>query len=386
MLVKSKEGLMGMIYIPVFILLFLICFCKSDDRLTPTKPLSPGDRLISSGGIFTLGFFSPTNSATNSYIGIWYNNIPQRTYVWVANRDSPITGSSSGKFLVTNSSDLALLDSKGSTLWTTTNKITTIEAAGTAAILLDTGNLVIRLPNGTDIWQSFYYPTDTVLPNMTAPLSSKNEGYKHLVAWRGPDDPSTGDYSMGSDSTSVLQVFIWNGTRPYWRRAAWTGALVNAVYRSNTGTIIFQTIERRGAEFYVTYTVSNGSPSMRVMLHYTGKVKFLTWNSESLSWDVFLEQPNTNCDRYDSCGPFGYCDGTEAIPTCKCLDGFESDGLNFSRGCRRKKELKCDGTDSFITLPGMKTTSFCTSGIEASTNAQQNAAATAHAPLMHMPT
>uniref|UniRef100_R7WEU8 Bulb-type lectin domain-containing protein n=1 Tax=Aegilops tauschii TaxID=37682 RepID=R7WEU8_AEGTA len=118
---------------------------------------------------------------------------------------------------------------------------------------------------------------------MTAPLSSKNEGYKRLVAWRGPDDPSTSDYSMGSDSSSVLQVFIWNGTRPYWRRAAWTGALVNAVYRSNTGTIIFQTIERRGAEFYVTYTVSNGSPSMRVMLHYTGMVKFMTWNSKSLS-------------------------------------------------------------------------------------------------------
>ncbi|VAH52463.1 unnamed protein product [Triticum turgidum subsp. durum] len=203
--------------------------------------------------------------------------------------------------------------------------------------------------------QSFYYPTDTILPNMTAPLSSKNEGYKRLVAWRGPDDPSTSDYSMGSDSSSVLQVFIWNGTRPYWRRAAWTGALVNVVYRSNTGTIIFQTIERRGAEFYVTYTVSDGSPSMRVMLHYTGMVKFMTWNSNSLSWDAFVEQPSAKCDRYDSCGPFGYCDGTGAIPTCTCLDGFESDGLNFSQGCQRKKELKCDGTDSFITLPGMKT-------------------------------
>ena len=159
---------------------------------------------------------------------------------------------------------------------------------------------------------------------MTAPLSSKNEGYQRLVEWRGPDDPSTIDKSNGSDSSSVLQVFIWNGTRPYWRRAAWTGALVNVEERSKTGTIIFQTIERRGAEFYVTYTVSDGSPSMRVMLHYTGMVKFMTWNSNSLSWDAFVEQPSAKCDRYDSCGPFGYCDGTEVIPTCKCRDGFES--------------------------------------------------------------
>ncbi|CAM0901825.1 unnamed protein product [Alopecurus aequalis] len=345
---------MDMIYIPVFILLFLICCCSGDDHLTPTKPLSAGDKLVSNGGIFALGFFSPTNLTADSYIGIWYHNIPERTYVWVANRDSPITGSSSGKFVVTNTSDLVLLDSKGRALWTTTNNITT-EAAGTSAILLDTGNLVVRLPNGTDIWQSFYFPTDTVLPNMTAPLSSNNVHYKHLIAWRGPDDPSTGDYSLGGDSSSVLQVFIWNGTRPYWRRAAWNGALVNAVYQSNTGDIMFQTIEIIGGEFYITYTVSNGSPSMRMMLHYTGMVKFLAWNSKSLAWDVFMEHPSPSCDTYASCGPFGYCDATEAIPTCKCLDGFESVGLKFSLGCRRKNELNCDGGDSFITLPGMKT-------------------------------
>ncbi|XP_037489814.1 G-type lectin S-receptor-like serine/threonine-protein kinase B120 [Triticum dicoccoides] len=331
---------MDMIYVPAFILLFLICFCKSDDRLTPTKPLSPGDRLISDGGIFALGFFSLKNSSANSYVGIWYNQIPERTYVWVANRDSPITSSSS--------------DSKGSTLWTTSNNITS-EAAGTAAILLDTGNLVIRLSNGTDIWQSFHYPTDTLLPNMTTPLSSKNKLYRPFVAWRGPDDLSTGDYSSGSDSSLVPQVFIWNGTRPYWRRAAWTGALVNNVYQRNTGAFMFETIERRGAEFYITYTVSNGSPNMLAKLHYTGMVKVLTWNSKSSSWDVFMEYPSHGCDSYASCGPFGYCDGTEAIPTCKCLDGFESAGLNYSLGCQRKKELKCDGTDSFITLSGMKT-------------------------------
>ncbi|VAH53758.1 unnamed protein product [Triticum turgidum subsp. durum] len=85
---------MGMTPLPVFILLLWICFCNSEDRLTPAKPLSIGDRLISNGGIFVLGFFSPRNSTANSYVGIWYHNIPERTYVWVANRDSPITGSS----------------------------------------------------------------------------------------------------------------------------------------------------------------------------------------------------------------------------------------------------------------------------------------------------
>ncbi|KAM3370562.1 hypothetical protein ACQJBY_018096 [Aegilops geniculata] len=87
---------MGMTPLPLFVLLLLICFCKSDDRLTPSKPLSPGDKLVSNGGIFALGFFSLTNSTANSYIGIWYHHIPERTYVWVANRDNPIASSSHG--------------------------------------------------------------------------------------------------------------------------------------------------------------------------------------------------------------------------------------------------------------------------------------------------
>jgi len=40
-----------------------------------------------------------------------------------------------------------------------------------------------------------------------------------LVAWKGPDDPSTGDISSSIDPNSNLQLFIWNGTSPYLRNA-----------------------------------------------------------------------------------------------------------------------------------------------------------------------
>lgn len=344
---------MDMISLLVFILLFLTCFCRSDDQLTPAKPLSHRDVLISNGGIFALGFF-PANSTASLYVGIWYHNIPERTYVWVANRDNPITTNSSGKLVVTNSSDLVLFDSEDRIVWTTTNNITT-RGAGTAAILLDSGNLVVRLPNGTEIWESFHHPTDTILPTMTVLLRNNADRSNRLIAWRGPDDPSTGDYSMGADSSSDLQIVIWNGTRLYWRRAAWDGQLVSALYQSNTGSIMSQTIVNRGGELYMTFAVSDGSPNMHMMLHYTGMVKFRTWNSSSSSWVVFLEHPDTSCDRYASCGPFGYCDATEAVRTCKCLSGFQPDGLNFSRGCQRKEELKCGHGDSFMPLPSMKT-------------------------------
>uniref|UniRef100_A0A0E0KNJ7 Protein kinase domain-containing protein n=1 Tax=Oryza punctata TaxID=4537 RepID=A0A0E0KNJ7_ORYPU len=60
-------------------------------------------------------------------------------------------------------------------------------------------------------------------------------------------------------------------------------------------------------------------------------------------------------DLYASCGPFGYCDVTLAIPRCQCLDGFEpADSSNSSRRCRRKQQLRCGDGDHFVTMPGMK--------------------------------
>lgn len=82
-------------------------------------------------------------------------------------------------------------------------------------------------------------------------------------------------------------------------------------------------------------------------------VKFLVWNNSSLSWTVFVEFPSPDRRRYDSCGLFGYCDVTGAIPACKCLEGFEPDGHNFSRGCLTKQALKCGEGDHFLTIPGM---------------------------------
>ncbi|KAL6651970.1 hypothetical protein ACP70R_010895 [Stipagrostis hirtigluma subsp. patula] len=343
---------MGMAALPVFFLLFMVSFCKSDDSLTTAKPLFPGDVLISDGGVFALGFFSLKNSSLSSYVGIWYNNIPERTYVWVANRNNPITTNLPGKLVLTNSSDLVLLDSNGHTIWTTMNNITT-GGGGAATILLNSGSLVIRLPNGTDIWESFHHPTDTIVPNVSFSLSSADVA-KRLVAWKRPDDPSSSDFSMGGESSSDLQIVIWNGTRPYWRRAAWSGALISGTFQSNTSFVMYESIVNTGDGYYFKLTVSDGSPNTRLTLDYTGMLTFRRWNSNTSSWAIFNQFPSPACDQYAYCGPFGYCDGTGSVAACKCLDGFEPSGLNVSQGCRRKEELKCGG-DSFMTLPDMKT-------------------------------
>jgi len=348
---------MGTASIPVFIfliLLFLSSGCQSADRLTQAKPLLPGDVLISNGGDFALGFFPPSNSSNSMYIGIWYHSIPERTVVWVANRDNPITAPSSPKLAVTSNSELVLSDSTGRIFWTAKTNIATARGAGAFAMLSDAGNFVLRLPRGMDIWQSFDDPTDTMLPTMRFLLSYKAQVAGRLVAWKGPGDPSTGDISYSMDPTSNnLQVVIWNGTLPYFRSGVRNDLSVSGVtYHGNS---LSQATVITGDKMYWTLTVSPGSPYTRLLLHYTGKMRVLSWNNTTSSWAVISEAPTADCDRYASCGPFGYCDHTEAIPTCRCPDGFELvDSLNFSKGCRRKGALRCRKENYFAIIPNMK--------------------------------
>ncbi|XBI96116.1 hypothetical protein VPH35_032439 [Triticum aestivum] len=348
---------MAMLYIPIFFLLFLSSFCKPDDQLTQGKPLTDRDILISENRVFALGFFSPTSSNKSFYLGIWYHSLPgPQTIVWIANRDDPIINPSSMMLKVTNNSRMVLSNSEGRDIWMAANNITT-EAVGAYAVLLNSGNFILRSSDDQDIWLSFDNPTDTVLPSMRFVVSYKAQVIARLVAWKGPDDPSSGDFSCSGDPRSPdLQLVTLNKARVYCRIIVWDGVSVSGrTFLTITSSILYQTVVNSGDEFSFMFTLSNNSPFVRLMLDYTGKLKALAWDNHSMSWTVINELPNNACDLYGSCGPFGYCDFTEAIPTCQCFDGFEPvDSSNSFKGCQRTQALKCRKQSHFTSFPGMK--------------------------------
>ncbi|KAL6656443.1 hypothetical protein ACP70R_007269 [Stipagrostis hirtigluma subsp. patula] len=350
------------------LLVLLLQPCASDDRLVPGKPLSPGATIVSDGGSFALGFFSPANSTpAKLYLGIWYNDIPRLTVVWVANRETPATNSTTSSpptLSLTNTSNLVLSDAGGRVIWATnltgaSSPSTAAATGGLTAVLLNTGNLVIRSPSGTTLWQSFEHPADTYLPGMKMRIGHKTSAGDRLVSWKGPDDPSPGSFSVfgDPDSDTPLQAFIWNGTRPIWRSPPWTGTMVTGHYQANTSVIFYLTVAYSDEYIYVTYSLSDGAAHTRYVLTDYGQYQLQSWNNSSSAWAILEDQPGSECNRYGHCGPYGYCDGTMAVPTCKCLDGFApassedwSSG-RFSQGCRRKEALRC--SDGFLALPGM---------------------------------
>ncbi|XBI96156.1 hypothetical protein VPH35_032477 [Triticum aestivum] len=352
---------MGMTLLPLFILLLSICFCESDDRLTPAKPLLPGDKLVSNNGIFALGFFSPENStAANSYVGIWYHHIPERTYVWVANRDNPIGSGLSGKLVLTNSSDLVLSDSKGRILWRTTNNVTA-GGDGAVALLLEAGNFVVQLQNFTKIWQSYDHPTDTILPGF-------NSAHRRL-------ERSTGKFFLSRDPGTGLQILTWHGTSKYWRSGLWKW---NGAEASDKNGFMWSQIVDDGETIYSTYNTGNSSARRsHWKLDYTGDLMLRIWSGQS--WVVLFKRPDDGCRHYGSCGPFGYCDMTTR--ECRCLDGFEpADGFsaNFSRGCVRKEALTCRGYH-FSALPDKFVYVRSRSFEECTAQCERNCSCTAYA-------
>ncbi|CAN6183216.1 unnamed protein product [Urochloa humidicola] len=349
-------------------LLLLLALCASEDRLVPGKPLLPGTTIISDGGDFAFGFFSPSNSTPEKlYLGIWYNNIPQLTIVWVANRATPAISTSAPSLVMTNTSDLVLSDVSGHVLWRTnittatssSSPSPTSNTAGSVAVLMNTGNLILRSLSGMILWQSFDHPTDILLPGMKMRWSHKTHERNCLVSWNGPEDPSPGIFSFNTKSEPFMQTFILNGSLPLWRGSVWTGATVSSqIFEANASIVVYTAFLDTADGMSMVFTVSEGAPPSLIVMSYSGRLEGRVWNRNSSEWATLKVSPDYECSRYGYCGLSGYCDSTDAIPTCKCFDGFEPvdkeewSNARFLRGCKRKETLRC--SDGFLELPYMK--------------------------------
>ena len=101
-----------MFQVTILLLLFSSC-TNAADSITQYQTISEGRTLVSAGGSFELGFFSP-GSSNNRYLGTWYKNISVTTVVWVANRSNPIKDLSG--VLMINSTGKIIISTKKITL------------------------------------------------------------------------------------------------------------------------------------------------------------------------------------------------------------------------------------------------------------------------------
>ncbi|CAL5411064.1 unnamed protein product [Camellia sinensis] len=331
---------------PVLLIVFIIPsqLCSATDTLTQSQLISAGQTLISSGQIFELGFFIPSNSS-KQYVGIWHKNIPihDRKVIWVANRENPLTvtatNSTSSSLTIGKDGNLRLLDGMNNTVWFTN---ISVHSNDLIAVLSDSGDLTLKdSVSGLILWESFNHP------------------YASVSSWLTKDDPSPGEYVGGLSLDTPPQVFIWNGSKPYWRSGPWDGSKFIGVPAVDDGYANKLNLvhDKQQGSVYVTWYIDNTSYVEFIFLTPDGTFKEMHWDEQVKNPYVAWMAPLNRCDIYGVCGPFGVCKKNKS-PNCECMKGFVPNSTedwwkgNWAGGCVRKTELLCEKNTSSLASSG----------------------------------
>lgn len=342
-------------------ILFVERVCVSVGTVTWSSPMEGNETLISAGAKFALGFFSPRDSSA-VYLGIWFHNIPTRTVVWVANRDSPVNDSSSVALTIGKDGNLALVDGTDRIIWS--SGIPNITSKNTVAQLLDSGNLVLRdqgstSPSDSYLWQSFDHPTDTLLAGMKLGWDLRVGLDRYLTSWKAEDNPSSGDFTYGFELKGLPQKYLRKGhTGIVQRSGPWEGTRFSGL-AMRSFSIIEPSFVETPNEVYYTYSVSNNSITTRSVLSHDGSLQRCLWNDENREWKVVYSVPYDACDNYGKCGPNAIC-AINSPRICSCLTGYipkspqDWSSLIWSDGCVKKNAAHCPGKEGFKELKGVK--------------------------------
>ncbi|XP_024181130.1 G-type lectin S-receptor-like serine/threonine-protein kinase At4g27290 isoform X2 [Rosa chinensis] len=336
-----------------------------------------GSTLVSSDGSFELGFFSPGNSK-NRYLGIWYKNIPVKTVVWVANRCKPIDDSS-GVLMINSTGYLVLLGQNKSVVWwTSLSKY----AQSTMIQLLDSGNFVVRdVTDGKSLWQSFDYPSHTLLPEMKMGWDFRTGLKRGLSAWKNSEDPCPGEFTCGieMETHAYPEVCFRKGGLKYYRSGPWNGLAFSGASALRPNPIFSFDFVYNDDEMYYMYKLRSKSVISIMVLNGTTSTRDrLTWIVAEQTWRVYASVPRDFCDQYNLCGANANCIISDN-PVCQCLQGFmpkspeKWNSTDWSLGCMRKKPLSCQESDKdrFVKFTNLKLPDATHSWVDRSMNIKE---------------
>nr|XP_043619839.1 receptor-like serine/threonine-protein kinase SD1-8 [Erigeron canadensis] len=349
------------LFFQIFILLMFPSFSLAIDTLTSSNPLTINQTLVSNGDVYELGFINPANDG-NLYIAIWYKNVEPKVYVWVANRDNPITSSSSNSTMLAIGDDGNVVILSNETVTPVWSSNQSVSVVNTVAQLLDDGNFVLRPENNESyfIWQGFDYPTDTLLPGMQLGWTRKDGVNRFLQSWKSDIDPGSGDYTVKMNIDGFPEFFLYKEEREViYRSGSWNGRRFSGggAPRMENTPVEYEFVNNLD-EITYTFVLKDRSVFSRLFMESSGKIRRLTWVETTGTWSEYWYAPRDRCDNYSECGNFGICDAN-SISNCKCMKGFRPkdqiawDLQEGKDGCVRATKLDC-WSDGFLALNNTK--------------------------------
>ncbi|XP_057851568.2 G-type lectin S-receptor-like serine/threonine-protein kinase At2g19130 [Cryptomeria japonica] len=261
---------------------------EAGDTLSLGASLAGNQTIFSKNGTFELGFFSPNGS--NWYIGIWYAKIPEKTIVWVANRETPARNRS-GVLKLSREGNLVLFDTEGASIWSVN-----MSKKASRAVILDSGNFLMLSGNNKSetVWQCFDNPLNAVLPGM------RFGGQQKLVSWKNSLDPAPGLFSLHVDPSGAKQfVVTWNNSVQYWETGTWEDKIFSGLPGLNKS--FHMIVESSSSGLYFSYTLK---PEYTVLSRYVlTKFGGMQVNAfvDGSKWNTYWSQPGDACASPFNC-------------------------------------------------------------------------------------
>ncbi|XP_022939164.1 G-type lectin S-receptor-like serine/threonine-protein kinase At5g24080 [Cucurbita moschata] len=272
-------------------------FSISQSPWRPTQNLI----LFSPNSLFAAGF-QPLPKNSNLFVfSVWYFNISTDSVVWSANQLSPVNRSAA--LVITRTGQLRLDDGSGRNLWPSNSNVSA-NPNSTQLILRNDGDLIY----GT--WESFQFPTNTILPNQTLNGTT-------IVS-------NNGKYAF---KNSVNLTF---GAERYWTSGnPFQIFLIEGQIIINNQTPIFP------SDF-------NSTRLRKLVVDDDGNLKIFSFSPNLRRWGVVWQAHIELCEIFHTCGPNSICMSTGSYNStyCVCAPGFIPDPRGGARqGCHRKLNI-----------------------------------------------
>ncbi|XP_057750081.1 G-type lectin S-receptor-like serine/threonine-protein kinase At4g27290 isoform X2 [Arachis stenosperma] len=380
-----------------FFLMFFVTPSTSIDSFGMNQSIRDGETLVSAGGSFVLGFFSPGTS-TNRYLGVFYKDASgNQTVMWVANREKPLQNKS-GILKFNENGTLQLFSGTTNTsVWSSNISTKDLNSNSSTAQLLDSGNLIVKSSDdGSKIlWQSFDFPGDVLMPGMKIGLNLVTGLDRYLSTWKSADDPARGDYSIKFDPRGYPQIIQMKGVVLNAREGSWNG-----LYFTGYPYLVQNNMFRRdfffnGEEMYYKSEILDGSSYRINRMMPSGIWQTTTWTGQGRGQVKTTTSGGLeDCDNFAFCGSNSVCNMVDNDAACECLKGYvpkfpeQWNVSHWSNGCVRKTASKCDITDGFSKYINMKLPDTSSSWFDKTMNLEEcqrsclkNCSCTAYANL-----
>ncbi|KAL1558083.1 G-type lectin S-receptor-like serine/threonine-protein kinase LECRK3 [Salvia divinorum] len=296
----------------------------------------------SPSGEFAFGFREVSPGAF--LLAIWFDQLTNKTIVWSANRDEPVPVGSTVR--LSSDGTLELFDQRNRWLWA--NQATSGTVA--YAAMLDTGNLVLASNTSAILWQSFDFPTDTLLP--TQVLNKEGALYSSI----SPTNFSKGRFKFTLQADGDLVLISRSLQSEEHLSTYWSSDTIESGFQlifNNFGSI--NLVRQNGTLLRPLFESGPlvGQFYHRLKLDHDGVLRHYVHPksaNSSLAWSVRDFEPSNICravmERHTgggACGFNSYCSiQAEGRPSCDCPLGYYPRGGGLS-GCTPEfVQHRCD--------------------------------------------